>query len=162
MCHEPVCWSKYPLQCFFAKILSWGFLDNFLPTGTYTRIGTSVLSLKHVIKSTTKKRKTPHNVKWGYYSCTNTEKFKSIGPFICLLVICLCSFSKQTNKQTKNGFWWPKKEKQKKMVGTLSDLNPFWVDCNLTLLHCWQWTEIINKQKGKDREKEQNKKIYRY
>ena len=45
---------KYPLQWFFAKTLSWGF-GQFFPTGTYTGIGTSVLSLKHVMKSTTKK-----------------------------------------------------------------------------------------------------------
>ena len=33
-----------------------GVLDNFFPTGTYTGIGTSVLSLKNVLKSTTKKK----------------------------------------------------------------------------------------------------------
>ena len=33
-----------------------GVLDNFFPTGTYTGIVTSVSSLKHVMKSTTKKK----------------------------------------------------------------------------------------------------------
>ena len=33
-----------------------GVLDNYFPTGTFTGIGTSVLSLKHAIKSTTKKK----------------------------------------------------------------------------------------------------------
>ena len=33
-----------------------GVWDNFFPTGTYTGIGTSVMSLKHVMKSTTKKK----------------------------------------------------------------------------------------------------------
>ena len=33
-----------------------GVLDNFFPTGTYTGIGTSVWSLKHVMKSTMKKK----------------------------------------------------------------------------------------------------------
>ena len=32
-----------------------GVLDNFFPTGNYTGIGTSVSSLKHVMKGTTKK-----------------------------------------------------------------------------------------------------------
>ena len=36
-----------------------GVLDKFFPTGTYTGIGTSVLSLKHVMKSTTKKTTHP-------------------------------------------------------------------------------------------------------
>ena len=40
---------QQPLQWFFAKTLSWGF-------GTYTGLGTSVTSLKHVMKSTTKKK----------------------------------------------------------------------------------------------------------
>ena len=34
-----------------------GVLDNFFATGTYTGISTSVSSLKHVLKSTTKKKK---------------------------------------------------------------------------------------------------------
>ena len=34
-----------------------GVLDNFFPTGTITGIGTSVSSLKHVIKIITKKKK---------------------------------------------------------------------------------------------------------
>ena len=46
---------RYPLQCFFAKTLSWGFWTIFFPTGTYTGIGTSVSSLKHVMKSNMKK-----------------------------------------------------------------------------------------------------------
>ena len=33
-----------------------GVLDNFFPTGTYTGIGKSVSSLKHVMKSTKKKK----------------------------------------------------------------------------------------------------------
>ena len=33
-----------------------GVLDNYFPTGTFTGIGTSVSSLKHAIKSTTKKK----------------------------------------------------------------------------------------------------------
>ena len=53
-------WSKgypieYPLQWFFCQNPLMGVLDNFFPTGTYTGIGTSVSSLKHVMKSTTKK-----------------------------------------------------------------------------------------------------------
>ena len=35
---------------------SFGVLDNFFPTGTFTGIGTSVSSLKHVMKRTTKKK----------------------------------------------------------------------------------------------------------
>ena len=35
---------------------SHGDFGQFFPTGTYTGIGTSVLSLKHVMKSTTKKK----------------------------------------------------------------------------------------------------------
>ena len=33
-----------------------GVLVNFFPTGTYTRIGTSESSLKHVMESTTKEK----------------------------------------------------------------------------------------------------------
>ena len=48
--------EKYPLQCFFCQNPFLGVLDNFFPTGTYTGIGTSASSLKHVMKSTTKKK----------------------------------------------------------------------------------------------------------
>ena len=45
---------KYPLPCFFRQNHLMGVLDNFFHTGTYTGIGTSVSSQKHVMKSTTK------------------------------------------------------------------------------------------------------------
>ena len=47
---------KYPQKCFFLPKPSHGGFGQFFPTGTYTGIGTSVSSLKHVMKSTTKKR----------------------------------------------------------------------------------------------------------
>ena len=46
--------GREPLQCFFCQNPLMGVLDNFFSTGTYTGI-CSVSSLKHVMKSTTKK-----------------------------------------------------------------------------------------------------------
>ena len=47
--------NQIPSAMVFCQNPLMGVLDNFFPTGTYTGIGTSVSSLKHVMKSTTKK-----------------------------------------------------------------------------------------------------------
>ena len=41
---------------FFLPKPSHGGFEQLFPTGTYTGIGTNVLSLKHVVKSNTKKK----------------------------------------------------------------------------------------------------------
>ena len=73
----------------FAKTLSWGFWTIFFPTGTYTGIGTSVSILKHVMKSTTKKKVSEGVVKTGL---TTLKK-----------MYVVASFSSQNNVKTSRG-----------------------------------------------------------
>ena len=49
--------NQIPSAVVFCQNPLMGVLDNFFPTGTYTGIGTSVSSLKIVMKRTTKKKK---------------------------------------------------------------------------------------------------------
>ena len=48
--------ALYGLKGTQSNTLCSGVLDNFFPTGTYTGLSTSVSSLKHVKKSTMKKK----------------------------------------------------------------------------------------------------------
>ena len=55
-----------------------GVMDNFFPTGTYTGEGTSVSSLKHVMKRTTEKKTIDGGQKDALLRRANLKKYTSV------------------------------------------------------------------------------------